>query len=96
MPSLDGAEIMFGLWFYKDAAPTALDGSKTRADGAHPQTGRICRALRTPHSEFRIGNGLFSCIHFGMAKLKAPVTAERKFEAVVKSAQDAAMLILVY
>ena len=30
------------------------------------------------------------------AKLKAPVTADRKFENVVKSAQDAAMLVLVY
>jgi hypothetical protein len=30
------------------------------------------------------------------AKLKAPVTADRKFEAVVKSAQDAAVLVLVY
>jgi S1-C subfamily serine protease len=29
-------------------------------------------------------------------KLKAPVTAERKFEDVVKSAQDAAVLVLVY
>jgi hypothetical protein len=30
------------------------------------------------------------------AKLKAPVTADRKFENVVKSAQDAAVLVLVY
>ena len=30
------------------------------------------------------------------AKLKAPVTADRKFEDVVKSAQDAAVLVLVY
>jgi hypothetical protein len=30
------------------------------------------------------------------AKLKAPVTAERKFEDVVKSAQGAAVLVLVY
>jgi S1-C subfamily serine protease len=30
------------------------------------------------------------------AKLKAPVTAHRKFEDVVKSAQDAAVLVLVY
>jgi TPR repeat protein len=30
------------------------------------------------------------------AKLKAPVTADSKFEAVVKSAQDAAVLVLVY
>jgi S1-C subfamily serine protease len=29
-------------------------------------------------------------------KLKAPVTVERKFEDVVKSAQDAAVLVLVY
>jgi S1-C subfamily serine protease len=29
-------------------------------------------------------------------KLKAPVTADRKFEDVVKSAQDAAALVLVY
>src|ERR1039458_5531563 len=30
------------------------------------------------------------------AKLKAPVTADRKFEDLVKSAQDAAVLVLVY
>jgi len=30
------------------------------------------------------------------AKLKAPVTADRKFEDVVKSAQGAAVLVLVY
>ena len=30
------------------------------------------------------------------AKLKAPVMADRKFEDVVKSAQDAAVLVLVY
>jgi S1-C subfamily serine protease len=30
------------------------------------------------------------------AKLKEPVTVDRKFEDVVKSAQDAAVLVLVY
>jgi hypothetical protein len=30
------------------------------------------------------------------SRLKAPVTADRKFEDVVKSAQDAAVLVLVY
>jgi hypothetical protein len=30
------------------------------------------------------------------AKLKAPVTDDRKFEDVVKSAQNAAVLVLVY
>jgi len=30
------------------------------------------------------------------AKLKAPITADRKFEEVVKSAQAAAVLVLVY
>jgi hypothetical protein len=30
------------------------------------------------------------------ARLKEPVTADRKFEDVVKSAQDAAVLVLVY
>jgi hypothetical protein len=30
------------------------------------------------------------------AKLKSPVTVDRKFEDVVKSAQDAAVLVLVY
>ena len=30
------------------------------------------------------------------AKLKAPVAADRKFEEVVKLAQDAAVLVLVY
>jgi len=30
------------------------------------------------------------------AKLKDPVTADRKFDDVVKSAQDAAVLVLVY
>jgi hypothetical protein len=30
------------------------------------------------------------------ARLKVPVTVDRKFEEVVKSAQDAAVLVLVY
>ena len=30
------------------------------------------------------------------AKLKAPVTADRKFDDIVKSAQNAAALVLVY
>ena len=30
------------------------------------------------------------------AKLKAPITADRKFEDVVKSAQESAVLVLVY
>jgi hypothetical protein len=30
------------------------------------------------------------------AKLKTPITTDRKFEDVVKSAQDAAVLVLVY
>jgi len=30
------------------------------------------------------------------SKVKDPVTADRKFEDVVKSAQDAAVLVLVY
>jgi hypothetical protein len=30
------------------------------------------------------------------AKLKEPVTVDRKFEDVVRSAQDAAVLVLVY
>jgi hypothetical protein len=31
-----------------------------------------------------------------LLKLKEPVTVDRKFEDVVKSAQDAAVLVLVY
>jgi hypothetical protein len=30
------------------------------------------------------------------AKLKPPITTDRKFEDVVKSAQDTAVLVLVY
>ena len=30
------------------------------------------------------------------AKLKEPITVDRKFEDVVKSAQDAAVLVLIY
>jgi hypothetical protein len=30
------------------------------------------------------------------AKLKEPITTDRKFEDVVKSAQDSAVLVLVY
>jgi hypothetical protein len=47
-------------------------------------------------------NPLFFRLHFLesvaaiSAKLKAPVTADRKFEDVVKSARDAAVLVLVY
>ena len=33
---------------------------------------------------------------FGGAKLKEPETKERKFEEVVKSAEQAAVLVLVY
>jgi hypothetical protein len=39
---------------------------------------------------------LLSFLESVSAKLKAPVTADRKFEDVVKSAQDAAVLVLVY
>jgi hypothetical protein len=30
------------------------------------------------------------------ARIKTPITADRKFEDVIKSAQDAAVLVLVY
>jgi hypothetical protein len=42
------------------------------------------------------GLSLLESVPAVSAKLKAPVTADRKFEDVVKSAQDAAVLVLVY
>jgi hypothetical protein len=41
-------------------------------------------------------SGILESVPVVSAKLKAPVTADRKFEDVVKSAQDAAVLVLVY
>ena len=41
-------------------------------------------------------HGFFESLPAVSAKLKAPITADRKFEDVVKSAQDAAVLVLVY
>jgi hypothetical protein len=40
--------------------------------------------------------GLLESVLAVSAKLKAPNTADEKFQDVVKSAQDAAVLVLVY
>ena len=42
------------------------------------------------------GDGFLESVPAVSAKLKAPLTADRKFEDVVKSARDAAVLVLVY
>jgi hypothetical protein len=44
----------------------------------------------------RAGLSFLESVPAVSAKLKAPVAADRKFEEVVKSAQDAAVLVLVY
>jgi hypothetical protein len=44
----------------------------------------------------RAGLSFLESVPAVSAKLKAPVTADRKFEDVVKSAQQAAVLVLVY
>jgi hypothetical protein len=44
----------------------------------------------------RAGLSFLESVPAVSAKLKAPMTADRKFEDVVKSAQNAAVLVLVY
>jgi hypothetical protein len=52
----DGAEILFGLWFYIDTAPMALG---TYSVGAVRRCFRATGSTLQPQSEFRIGNELF-------------------------------------
>jgi hypothetical protein len=95
---------MFGLWFYKDAAPTALDGSETQADGAHPQTSSakldasaaLAASGALPENvNYAVKSSLLlsslESVPDVSAKLKAPNTKDEKFEDVIKSAQQAAI-----
>jgi hypothetical protein len=60
-----GTRMLCGRWFKSGVAATADQDDKrfwrgwARADTTPPQTGRTCRAFRTPHSEFRNCIGSF-------------------------------------
>ena len=61
------------------------------ASGALPEN--VNYAVKSPDVS---GLSFLESVPAVSAKLKAPVTADRKFEDVVKSAQNAAVLVLVY
>jgi hypothetical protein len=61
------------------------------ASGAFPEN--VNYAVKSPDVS---GLSFLESVPDVSAKLKAPITADRKFEDVVKSAQDAAVLVLVY
>jgi hypothetical protein len=61
------------------------------ASGALPEN--VNYAVKSPDVA---GLSFLESVPAVSAKLKAPVTDDRKFEDVVKSAQDAAVLVLVY
>ena len=64
-------------------------GAALAASGALPEN--VNYAVK---SSFLLG--FLESVPAVSAKLKAPATADRKFKDVVKSAQDAAVLVLVY
>ena len=75
--------------------PSTLRSSPTAEDGHSLQ--RRSNSPRRNAVKTRAKTGAFlESVPAVSAKLKAPVTADRKFEEVVKSAQDAAVLVLVY
>ena len=61
------------------------------ASGALPEN--VNYAVKSPDTS---GLNFLESVPAVSAKLKVPATANRKFEDVVKSAQDAAVLVLVY
>jgi hypothetical protein len=61
------------------------------ASGALPEN--VNYAVKSPDTS---GLSFLESVPAVSARLKASVTADRKFEDVVKSAQDAAVLVLVY
>ena len=61
------------------------------ATGALPEN--VNYAVKSPDVS---GLSFLESVPAVSAKLKEPITADRKFEDVVKSAQDAAVLVLVY
>ena len=66
-------------------------GAALATSGALPEN--VNYAVKSPDVS---GLSFLESVPAVSAKLKAPVTADRKFEDVVKSAQDAAVLVLVY
>ena len=61
------------------------------ASGALPEN--VNYAVKSPDTS---GLSFLESVPAVSARRKAAVTADRKFEDVVKSAQDAAVLVLVY
>ena len=70
--------------------PSKLDAAAALAASGVPQ----CGMNYAVKSSFLLS--FLESVPDVSAKLKTPVTADRKFEDVVKSAQDAAVLVLVY
>ncbi len=74
--------------------------AKLDAAAALAATGSLPESLRTATSEFRGKSSLLlsflESVPDVAAKLKEPLTADRKFEEVLKSAEDVAVLVLVY
>ena len=77
---------MIGIVSAKLDASAAL-----AASGALPEN--VNYAVKSPDVS---GLSFLESVPDVSAKLRAPVTVDRKFEEVVKSAQDAAVLLLVY
>jgi len=81
----------FRLIFRQDAGSTLSARAALAASGALPEN--VNYAVKSPDLS---GLGFLESVPEVSAKLKEPETKERKFEEVVKSAEQAAVLVLVY
>ena len=82
-------------WFSLAAAQGDIVSAKLSARAALDATGSLPENVNyAVKSSFLLS--FLESVPAVSAKLKEPVTADRKFEDVVKSAQDAAVLVLVY
>ena len=67
---------------------------------SHPQAGKPALRALPENVNYAVKNsfllGFLESVPEVAAKLKEPRTAERKFEEVVKDAEQAAVLVLVY
>ena len=75
-----------------------VQNHQTSASGGHQENRRalpenVNYAVKSPDVS---GLSFLESVPAVSTKLKEPITADRMFEDVVKSAQDAAVLVLVY
>jgi hypothetical protein len=77
------------------AARISFGGSPNETGGSPvpPLPENVNYAVKSPDTS---GLGFLESVPEVSAKLKGPETKERKFEEVVKSAEQAAVLVLVY